>query len=568
MRPKPLFWITLIIIAGALVGFSLYRAGILGRSVGEGIISAVKFRPSGPPLEITFYSSSAKKSWVDKMVEEFNSAGHSADGHVIKVKTFHVESGTSLDQLKEGAIKPDIWSPGDESWLQLAAEYWKNTKQKELYEKFYPLVNIPLVIAMWEPMARALGYPKPIGWQDIANVAVNPKGWAAYGHPEWGRLRWGHAHPDANSGFLTIISEIYAVLGKIEGITPHDLKSQKVVSFLREFEGTVEHYGLSNSWIDDLMHKKGPGYLSCAVQYENTIIETNEKNQNKPFKLVAVYPKEGNFWTQHPAAILKEDWVTPEKHEASKKFIEFLLSKEAQTKAMQMGLRPILKELEISLPFDEEHGVIANVNMNKKFVVPDEVVLKRIRDLWEDVKVPATVVMVLDISGSMKGQPIDNAKTGAVEFVARMKPRDKLMVVIFNNVVTVLSDLCSVRVCGEQTINKIQGLFAGGGTSLHDVITKTYSDLKEMQRKEPGRRYGVLVLSDGKDTSSNISRHDFLDALPKGEEFNTPKIYTIAYGSGADKELLGEISNRTNAKLFSSSPEEIQKTYKELSANF
>jgi Ca-activated chloride channel family protein len=150
-------------------------------------------------------------------------------------------------------------------------------------------------------MARALGYPtKQLGWLDIAEVAATPGGWAAYGHPEWGKFRWGHAHPDANSGFLAVISEVYAALGKTQGITPEDLRSARVTTFLNNFEGAVEHYGLSNSWIDDLMHAKGPGYLSAAVQYENTIIESNGKHGNKPFKLVAIYPREGNVWTRHP----------------------------------------------------------------------------------------------------------------------------------------------------------------------------------------------------------------------------------------------------------------------------
>ena len=77
-----------------------------------------------------------------------------------------------------------------------------------------------------------------------------------------------------------------------------------------------------------------------------------------------------------------------------------------------------------------------------------------------------------------------------------------------------------------------------------------------------------MLLTDGEDTSSVMSRHDFLDSLPKSEEIEVPKIYTIAYGPKADKDLLAQISNRTNARLFGSTPEEIKRTYKELSANF
>ncbi len=525
-------------------------------------------KKTGQYLDITFYSSSAKKSWIDEMVRDFNGSGHSLENKTIRVKAIHVNSGDSLEDLKQGRIKPDMWSPGDESWLELGAAHWRNVKQKPLFEGYAPLVDIPLVIAMWEPMAKALGYPKPIGWTDIASLASSPKGWESLGRPEWGRFRWGHAHPDANSGFLTIVSEVYAALGKTDGLTPDDLKKPEVVSFLKQFEGAVEHYGLSNSWIDDLMHAKGPAYLSAAAQYENTIIETNQKHRNQPFKLVAIYPKEGTFWTRHPTAIIEEEWMTPEKKKASQKFIDFLLSLESQRRAMDMGLRPISKDVAIASPFDEDHGVSPALAEEKIFRVPEEGVLKRIVDLWEDVKVPATVFLVLDRSGSMKGKAMENAKEGAIQFLKSMKPRDQVKVIVFNNEVTTLNELCLVRECAENAAGRLQEVFAEGGTALHDAVMSSYGSLIEMKKKNPNRRYGIVVLSDGKDTSSRVSRFDFIDFLPRGEDFDVPKVYTIAYGDEADRDLLAEISNRTNARLFSSSIERIGETYKELSANF
>jgi len=568
-KTKPVFWFAVFVVVAGLVGLAIYRTKGLVDVVKNEQAAKVVSQSSGDKfIDIKMYSSSAKKNWINAMVKAFNASRIRVNDQTVRVKAWHVTSGGSFDQLKAGKIQPDIWSPGDESWLRIAKAHWLNVKQKQLFDDFKPLVNIPLVVAIWEPMAKVLGHPQPIGWQDLAKVAANPQGWAALGHPEWGKFRWGHAHPDANSGFLAVISEIYAVLQKTEGITLEDLKKPEVISFLREFEGAVEHYGLSNSWIDQLMHTKGPAYLSAAVQYENTIIQTNAKHKNKPFKLTAIYPQEGNFRTQHPAAVLKEAWMTPDKDSACRKFIDFLISPESQRRAMEMGLRPILKNIEMSSPFDAEHGVNPNLASGKTFKVPSESVLKRIRSLWEEVKMPATIILVLDRSGSMKGSPMDNAKTGAIEFIRSMKPRDQLMITVFGDDVTVLSELCTIQQCGEDMTGRLNNVFAIGKTALYDALAQTYKQLQSFKQQEPDRRYSILLLSDGKDTCSKLKRHDFLDLLPGGEEFDAPKVYTIAYGSKADKDLLAEIANRTNARLFTSSPEEIRKTYKELSANF
>ena len=569
-KPKPVFWLFVFLSIAGLIAYALHRAGMIESKSPQTSSPLAEQQATGAEgvLEIKLYSSSAKKKWINAMVQEFNKSRKMTANKLIKIKAWHVTSGGSLDDLKTGKIKPDLWSPGDQSWLRLAASHWQAVKQKALFDDFKPLVNIPLVLAMWEPMARVLGYPAPIGWKDIAAVAANPQGWASLGHPEWGRFRWGHAHPDANSGFLTVISEVYAALGKTKGITPSELKKAEVIAFLKLFEGAVEHYGMSNSWIDKLMHIKGPSYLSATVQYENTIIQTNEKHNNKPFRLVAIYPKEGNFWTRHPIAILKEEWMTAEKEEACQKFVKFLLRSKSQERAMQMGLRPIIEGLTMTAPFDADHGVNPNVNTARKFEVPEDAVLKRIRTLWEDVKIPATVVLLLDRSGSMKGKPMENAKIGGIEFIKNMKHRDQLIINVFNSKVNNLIDLCLIRTCGEKAVLNLETIFADGGTALHDAVLLNYRTLSALKQKDPHRRYSIILLSDGKDTNSKTQRQDFLDALPHGENFNVPKIYCIAYGSGADNDLLAEISNRTNARVFSSSPEEIRKTYKELSANF
>ena len=111
-RPKPLFWFTVFVIALALVGYSLHRAGILFAPKKAATVETKSQSQSAKTLIVTFYSSSAKKTWIDKMVQDFNSSRSKVGDSVVQVKTFHGNSGEQLDQMKDGKIKPDIWSPG------------------------------------------------------------------------------------------------------------------------------------------------------------------------------------------------------------------------------------------------------------------------------------------------------------------------------------------------------------------------------------------------------------------------------------------------------------------------
>ena len=78
---------------------------------------------------------------------------------------------------------------------------------------------------------------------------------------------------------------------------------------LEEIEKAVVHYGSSTGFFGKTLYKNGMAYLSAAVLYENMVIESYDKA--KPEKpLVAIYPKEGTFWSDHPVGVVDAAWVT------------------------------------------------------------------------------------------------------------------------------------------------------------------------------------------------------------------------------------------------------------------
>ena len=166
------------------------------------------------------------------------------------------------------------------------------------------LLLSPVVIAMWKPMAEAIGWgKKPIGWSDILALAQDKKGWSTYGFPQWGSFKFGHTHPAySNSGIISLIAENYAATGKVRGLTVADVQSPKTRAFVSGIEDSVVHYGSSTGFFGRKLFDSGPEYLSAAVLYESMVVESYAKVSSMPFPVVAIYPREGTFWSDHRSA--------------------------------------------------------------------------------------------------------------------------------------------------------------------------------------------------------------------------------------------------------------------------
>ena len=130
-----------------------------------------------------------------------------------------VASGLAAQLIPEGWPNPDVngaapvvWSPAASGWGAIVNE----RAGSELAPAGTPFMLTPLVIAMPQPMAEALGYPDtPIGFADLVALSQNPDGWGAVGHPEWGPFRLGKTNPNfSTSGLNFTIAEYYAATGR------------------------------------------------------------------------------------------------------------------------------------------------------------------------------------------------------------------------------------------------------------------------------------------------------------------------------------------------------------------
>jgi VWFA-related protein len=154
----------------------------------------------------------------------------------------------------------------------------------------------------------------------------------------------------------------------------------------------------------------------------------------------------------------------------------------------------------------------------------------------EDTTHPISVVLAIDVSGSMNSKQtnaagetitaLENAKEAAISFIDSLGPSDLVGLVTFSTEATELIPLTDDKDTVKSTI---EGLSAEGDTALYDAIIKSVDILKRI----PAGRKAVIVLADGEDTSSEYTLQD---AIGEATRWSIP-IYPVGFGSVTDRPL-------------------------------
>ncbi len=522
-------------------------------------------------LELLFTYGSEKEDWIQEATRGFNDGDHrTAAGKRIRVQAVAQGSGELIDDLLSGARKAHLTSPASAAFLKLGNAQSRARTGKDLIGESRNLVLSPVVIAMWRPMAEALGWPgRPLGWSDILALAKDPAGWAAHGHPEWGAFKLGHTHPEySNSGLISLLAEAYAGAGKVAGLSLEDVRRPRTASYLAGIESAIVHYGSSTGFFGKRMFEGGPGYLSAAVLYENMVIESRGPQYRLPFPVVAIYPREGTFWSDHPVGIVEREWVTPEHREAAKLYIDYLLDRPRQEAALRFGFRPAAVEVPLAAPVDLDHGVDPRQPQTTLEVPPVEVI-DAVLKLWNETKKRSDVTLVLDRSGSMREEAkMANAQEGADQFLALLDPADSFSFLAFNGTPAWVIQGERLGPSRPRISQALHGVFADGGTALYDAIALAYDQKLAEVRKDPGKIAAIVVLTDGEDTDSRLSLDALLRKVRAGGESQGVRVFTIGYGKGARKGVLQAIADATQARFYEGNPSNIRTVFRDISTFF
>jgi VWFA-related protein len=166
------------------------------------------------------------------------------------------------------------------------------------------------------------------------------------------------------------------------------------------------------------------------------------------------------------------------------------------------------------------------------FELRDRGVVQTIESVsFEDV--PLSVLLVLDVSSSVRGAALTHLKAAASALVDRLAPGDRAALMTFNGAVSLNCDWTSDR---ERLRTAMDRVDAGGATALHDAV---FAGLM-LRDPSPGRSL-VLVFSDAIDTASWLSGARVIDLVQRQD--------AVVYGvtlSSQGRRALGYMADFTS----------------------
>ena len=156
-------------------------------------------------------------------------------------------------------------------------------------------------------------------------------------------------------------------------------------------------------------------------------------------------------------------------------------------------------------------------------------------------RVPVSVAVLLDVSDSMFGQRLTDARAAVERFLfTRLDQADEFCVITFNHEPRVLTPWTR---SADLIRDGLSGLRPSGATGLYDAVIAAMPIMEKRSRE----RGALLIISDGEDTASDARMHDVRTALLRSDAFS----YAIgidpparrAINTGVNVSALTEITN-------------------------
>ncbi|MEV0733463.1 substrate-binding domain-containing protein [Polymorphospora sp. NPDC050346] len=479
------------------------------------------------------------------------------------VAGLHGISLAGVGRASGTAVMPDVWVPDSSTWLlrlSAAAPGFAPTNNASV-------AHSPVVVAMPEPVATSFGWPdKQLTWADLLQQITTGT-----------QLRTGIVEPTRDSAGLSLLLALGAAASAAgEGA------QQATTAALRAL--ATGRSALRQDLVARFPRSADPASvasaLGAAALSEEDVIAYNAARP--PITLAALYPQPASMALDYPYAILPG--TDPARAAAAEGLFSLLDTAAFRDRLGARGLRgpdgtwgqgfeaPRGAQAGLPSPPSAAPGTSASPDPGGSALPgapargPDPAAVERALSTWTAVTLPARMLAVIDVSGSML-QRVPTAG-GATRMQVTLQAAQRGLG-LFDDSWAVGLWTFSTELSGgrdyreEQPVGPLSSQRSrllsslnaitpkpDGDTGLYDTVLAAYESMQEGW--EPGRVNSVVMLTDGRNDDDNgISQEKLLTDLQALVDPRRPiQVVIIGIGDGVSRDELDAITKVTGGGVF------------------
>jgi len=175
----------------------------------------------------------------------------------------------------------------------------------------------------------------------------------------------------------------------------------------------------------------------------------------------------------------------------------------------------------VTATVSDSNGRFVPALTKEDFIVYEDDVRQSVSQFSAE-RVPVSLGIALDTSGSMAGEKIDAARGALDRFLSDLlDERDEVFVYRFSDSPVLLQGWTSDKTSLSRVLGRIN---PEGGTALYDAV----SDAIPMAARGRNQKKAIVIISDGNDTSSRIGMRELKQQIRQSE--------VLVYAVGIDSE--------------------------------
>jgi Ca-activated chloride channel homolog len=453
----------------------------------------------------------------------------------------------------DGAEQIDGGATTDAAWFSLGNYLRLLPNASKRIVASNKIMLSPVAIGVKKSVADRFGWTNNpnVTWADIEAKAAD------------GSFHFAMTNPAAsNTGLCALIGVATALSGSSDAIDTGTIDTAAMTNF---FKGQTLTAGSSGFLSDDYVRQQDS--VDGIVNYESVLMTLNSGGKLKE-PLTIIYPKEGIVTADYPFILLNKA-----KQDAYNKAVAWLLDPAQQRRIMtDVNRRPAVPGITLDAKFPTQ--TLISLAFPSKL----DTIQSLISTYLNVVRKPASAVFVLDLSGSMDGDRLDNLKHALTQLTgvdqtltgqfSSFRAREQVTFITFSTDVedvrtftiddtnTNGADMSSIR-------DYIDGLSAGGSTAIYSALERAYSTVGQEITADPNRLYSIVLMTDGENNSGATAGEFGSNYQTLPANVQAVHVYPILFGEGAVSDMQS-IASTTGGTVFDAQTTSLDSIFKQI----